>query len=165
MLLRDFCQFHRLALDAFYIRKISQLTHTCLRSENENKGQVNDHRGPLIVTTILIAEDEARISAFIAKGLQRAGYQTQIASDGDQALKLALSDRYDLMLLDIGLPGLDGWSVLHEIRTRSTSPPVIVVTALDGTGERSHSLELGANEYVTKPFRFDELLSRIRRYV
>ena len=156
MLLRDFCQFHRLALDAFYIRKISQLTHTCLRSENENKGQVNDHRGPLIVTTILIAEDEARISAFIAKGLQRAGYQTQIASDGDQALKLALSDRYDLMLLDIGLPGLDGWS---------TSPPVIVVTALDGTGERSHSLELGANEYVTKPFRFDELLSRIRRYV
>lgn len=117
------------------------------------------------MTTILIAEDEERIAAFIAKGLQKAGYQTQVVSDGDQALKLALSDRYDLMLLDIGLPGLDGWSILHEIRARSASPPVIVVTAFDGTEERNHSLELGADEYVTKPFRFDELLSLIRRYV
>lgn len=114
------------------------------------------------MANILIAEDEVQIAAFVAKGLQRAGYQTQIATDGDMALIMALSGQFDLVLLDLCLPGVDGWSVLVELRTQSDEPPVIVFTALDGNEERRKSLGLGAADYITKPFRFRELLNRIR---
>ena len=117
------------------------------------------------MATILIAEDEPRIAAFMSKGLQKAGYLTHTATDGHQALALALAVHFDLILIDISLPGIDGWSVLREFRSHSLKTPVIVVTAFDGVEERNHSLTLGANEYLSKPFRFKTLLAYIRRYV
>jgi two-component system copper resistance phosphate regulon response regulator CusR len=117
------------------------------------------------VAAILIAEDEIRIASFLAKGLQKAGYQTQIATDGEQALALALTGQFSLILLDLGLPRLDGWTVLSQIRSQSFDPPVIIVTALDGLNERQKSLSLGANDYITKPFRFSTLLARIQCYL
>ena len=117
------------------------------------------------MATILIAEDEPRIAMFMSKGLQKAGYQTCVVGDGTQALALSLSGRFDLILLDVGLAGLDGWSVLSELRSSSPQPPVIIVTALDGIEERDHSLALGADGFVSKPFRFNHLITCIRRYV
>ena len=116
------------------------------------------------MATILIAEDEARIADFIAKGLRKAGYEISIAADGNSALELSLSGRFDMMLLDIGLPGRDGWSVLRELRA-SSQLPVIVVTAFDGPEERHQSIALGANDFVSKPFKFQNLLNCIRRYL
>jgi len=113
------------------------------------------------VASILIAEDEVQIAAFIAKGLQRAGYQTQIATDGGTALTMALSGQFDLVLLDLGLPGIDGWSVLVELKAQSDDPPIIIVTAMDGNEERRQSFGLGAADYITKPFRFNKLLDSI----
>lgn len=115
------------------------------------------------MATILIAEDEARIATFIAKGLHKAGYTTNIATDGHQAL--ALATQCDLILLDIGLPNVDGWAVLKKLRAQSSQPPIIVVTALDNIEERRRSLALGANDFISKPFRFNRLLTCIRRYV
>lgn len=112
---------------------------------------------------ILIAEDEARIAAFIEKGLRKAGYTTQIATTGHEAI--ALAPQCDLMLLDIGLPGVDGWAVLKELGARSSGVPVVVVTALDNAEERARSLALGADNFVSKPFRFKQLLACIRRHV
>ncbi|NET32942.1 MAG: response regulator transcription factor [Cyanothece sp. SIO1E1] len=117
------------------------------------------------MATILIAEDELNIAAFVNKGLQRAGYHTQIATDGQTALAMALSEPFDLVLLDLGLPVIDGWSVLAKIRTQSNQPPIIIVTALDGIEERHQSLSLGAADYITKPFRFSQLLASVRRHL
>lgn len=117
------------------------------------------------VATILIAEDEPRIATFIDKGLQKAGYLTYVAVDGNQALALALAVKFDLILLDIGLPDVDGWSVLSQLRIHSPQLPVIVITALDGVEERRQSQVLGANEFISKPFRFNTLLTCIGRYV
>ena len=114
------------------------------------------------MATILIAEDEARIADFIAKGLRKAGHEISIATDGNSALEMSLSGDFDVMLLDIGLPGRDGWSVLSELRA-SSQLPVIVVTAFDGPEERNQSMALGANDFIPKPFRFQNLLSSIRR--
>lgn len=116
------------------------------------------------MATILIAEDEARIADFIAKGLGKAGHETSIAADGNSALEMSLSGKFDVMLLDIGLPGRDGWSVLRELRTVSQLP-VIVVTAFDDPEERTKSMALGANDFISKPFKFQNLLSCIRRYL
>ena len=117
------------------------------------------------MATILIAEDEQRIASFVAKGLNRAGHKTFIAADGNKALRLSLSGQFDLLLLDIGLPGMDGWSVLKELRLSSSQLPVIVVTALDGSEERDQSLAMGANDFLSKPFRFSSLLNYVERYV
>ncbi|MEM9976732.1 MAG: response regulator [Cyanobacteria bacterium P01_D01_bin.2] len=117
------------------------------------------------MTTILIAEDEPRIAMFMSKGLKKEGYQTYVVDDGTQALALSLSGKFDLILLDVGLSGLDGWSVLSELRSSSSQPPVIIITALYGIEERDHSLSLGANGFISKPFRFNHLLKCIRRYV
>ncbi|MBE9067113.1 response regulator transcription factor [Leptolyngbya cf. ectocarpi LEGE 11479] len=115
------------------------------------------------MVNILIAEDEARIATFIAKGLRKAGYTTQIATNGYEAINLAA--QCDLMLLDIGLPGVDGWAVLKELGAKASDVPVIVVTALDNAEERDLSLALGADDFVSKPFRFEQLLACIRRHV
>ena len=123
------------------------------------------HKEYLPVATILIAEDEARIAAFLTKGLEKAGYLTHVVNDGSQALSLALAMQFDLILLDVGLPSTDGWAVLKELRGRSKQPPIIVLTALNGLENRQHSLELGANEFVSKPFRFNQLLTCIRHYI
>ncbi|WP_432519800.1 response regulator transcription factor [Kineococcus sp. SYSU DK006] len=114
------------------------------------------------MTSILIAEDETRIAAFVEKGLRAGGYATTIAADGRSALELASTGAFDLLLLDVGLPQLDGFSVLRRLRQGRHSLPIIMLTARDDVGDTVAGLEGGADDYVTKPFRFEELLARVR---
>lgn len=111
---------------------------------------------------ILVAEDETRIASFIEKGLKSAGFGVETVADGVDALTLARSGEFDLLLLDIGLPGLDGLEVLRRLRADAVSLPVIILTARDSASDTVAGFEGGANDYVAKPFRFDELLARIR---
>lgn len=114
------------------------------------------------MTRILIAEDEERIVSFLEKGLRVAGYTTIAANTGPDAEALARDESFDLMILDIGLPGIDGHEVLRRIRRRGEKLPVIMLTARDGVEDTVAGFEHGADDYVTKPFRFEELLARIR---
>jgi DNA-binding response OmpR family regulator len=114
------------------------------------------------VTSILIAEDETRIAAFVEKGLRANGYATTIATDGRTAVELASTGLFDLLILDIGLPELDGFSVLKKLRQDKHTLPVIILTARDAVDDTVAGLDGGADDYVTKPFRFAELLARIR---
>ena len=111
---------------------------------------------------ILIVEDEARIASFIAKGLAADGYTTSTVGDGHTALDLALSGDFDLVILDIGLPGMDGYEVLEQMRSAGSRLPVIVLTARDSVTDTVSALEGGADDYMPKPFRFAELLARVR---
>ena len=111
---------------------------------------------------ILIIEDEARIASFLEKGLRSNGFTTATAGTGGDGLALAGTGEFDLVILDIGLPDKDGFQVLEELRSRDKSVPVLILTARDSVGDTVHGLEGGADDYVTKPFRFEELLARIR---
>lgn len=111
---------------------------------------------------ILIVEDEERIAAFVAKGLRADGHTTAVAADGHEGLDRALSGDFDLVVLDIGLPGMDGFEVLDQLRSQGSRVPVIVLTARDSVGDTVSALEGGADDYMPKPFRFAELLARIR---
>ncbi|XVX19945.1 response regulator transcription factor [Actinomycetota bacterium] len=111
---------------------------------------------------ILIAEDHARISSFIEKGLRAAGFGTTVVEDGQTALLMARTDAFDLVILDIGLPVLDGFEVLRQLREAGSAVPVIILTARDSVTDTVAGLEGGANDYVTKPFQFAELLARVR---
>ncbi len=111
---------------------------------------------------ILIAEDEPRIVSFLEKGLHAEGYTTMAVGNGNEALSIARDDVFDLLILDLGLPGCDGREVLRGLRGRGERLPVIVLTARDGIDDTVGSLEQGADDYVTKPFRFEELLARVR---
>ncbi|MEM9908041.1 MAG: response regulator transcription factor [Cyanobacteria bacterium P01_D01_bin.44] len=111
---------------------------------------------------ILIAEDNPHIVDFLSTGLKAHGYSILVAKDGQQASQLAHSDDFDLMVLDLGLPGKDGLAVLRELRGQGDPLPVIVLTARDGLDDTVTALEGGANDYMTKPFRFEELLARIK---
>ncbi len=111
---------------------------------------------------ILIVEDEPRISSFVAKGLNADGFTTTIATDGVTGLDLASSGEFDLMVLDIGLPRLDGFSLLTRLRESGSTIPVIVLTARDSVADTVTALEGGADDYMPKPFRFAELLARVR---
>jgi DNA-binding response OmpR family regulator len=111
---------------------------------------------------ILVAEDETRIASFVEKGLKAAGYEVATATDGVVALELARAGAFDLLLLDLGLPGLDGLEVLRRLRERANPIPVIILTAHDSASDTVAGFEGGANDYVSKPFRFDELLARVR---
>jgi two-component system copper resistance phosphate regulon response regulator CusR len=114
------------------------------------------------MTRILIAEDEERIVSFLQKGLRASGYTTVAVDTGPDAAALARDDSFDLLILDLGLPGRDGHEVLREIRSRGERLPVIILTARDGVDDTVAGLEHGADDYMTKPFRFEELLARIR---
>jgi two-component system copper resistance phosphate regulon response regulator CusR len=114
------------------------------------------------VSRILIAEDEGRIASFLEKGLRANGFSTDVAADGEEALRLARSGRFDLLILDLGLPGKDGFEVLHELRDAGQQLPVVILTARDSVGDTVAGLEGGADDYITKPFSFDELLARVR---
>lgn len=114
------------------------------------------------MTRILIAEDEERIAAFVEKGLRAQGYTTTVVGNGDEALQMGRSGLFDLVLLDIGLPGRDGFTVLRAMREAGNRTPVIILTARDGVDDTVTGLEHGADDYITKPFRFAELLARVR---
>jgi two-component system, OmpR family, copper resistance phosphate regulon response regulator CusR len=114
------------------------------------------------VNRILIAEDEERIASFIEKGLRANGFTTTVAGDGHEAIALARSGDFDLLILDLGLPGRDGTDVLRELREWDRQTPVVILTARDGLTDKVAGLEAGADDYVTKPFRFEELLARVR---
>jgi DNA-binding response OmpR family regulator len=111
---------------------------------------------------ILIAEDEPRLSSFLEKGLRAAGYSTTVCDNGTRAAAIARDENFDLMILDIGLPGQDGFAVLRALRARSETLPVLVLTARDEITDTVTGLDLGADDYVTKPFVFEELLARVR---
>ncbi len=111
---------------------------------------------------ILIAEDEDRIVSFLSRGLEANGHSTMAIADGITAAAVARDNDFDLMILDLGLPGQDGFSVLAQIRQRGERLPVIVLTARDQTADTIAGFDAGADDYVTKPFRFDELLARVR---
>ena len=111
---------------------------------------------------ILIAEDEPRIATFLEKGLRANGYTTVTVADGTMAAALARDQDFDLLVLDLGLPGLDGMDALAQIRARGERLPVVILTARTEVGSTVVGFETGADDYVTKPFRFEELLARIR---
>ena len=114
------------------------------------------------MTRILIAEDEPRITSFLEKGLKANGFSTLVAETGPLAMAMARDGDFDLVILDLGLPGLDGQRVLREIRQRGERLPVIILSARTGVEDTVEGLDGGADDYLTKPFRFDELLARIR---
>ncbi|MBP5973429.1 response regulator transcription factor [Brasilonema sp. CT11] len=111
---------------------------------------------------ILIAEDEPRIATFIEKGLRASGFSSAIAKDGHEALSMAQTGDFNLLILDIGLPGKDGWMVLEELRGQGQQISIIILSARDEVSDKVAGLEGGADDYITKPFRFEELLARIR---
>ena len=111
---------------------------------------------------ILIVEDEQRIAAFIEKGLKRHGYLTTTVGDAHTALSHAMSGGFDLLILDLGLPDRDGFEVLADLRGQGSKLPVIILTARDDLRDKVSGLEGGADDYMTKPFRFEELLARVR---
>lgn len=114
------------------------------------------------MSRILIVEDEPRIASFLAKGLKADGFTTTIAEDGITGLDYALSGSFDLVVLDIGLPGMDGYELLRRLQTERVALPVIVLTARDSVTDTVAALEGGAADYMSKPFRFDELRARVR---
>ena len=113
------------------------------------------------MTAILIVEDEARIAAFVAAGLHAAGYTTHIESRGSGISELIDAGGFDLVILDVGLPDLDGFEVLAQIRAAGRRIPVIMLTARTAVRDRVAGLEGGADDYLTKPFSFEELLARV----
>ena len=111
---------------------------------------------------ILVVEDEAGVSGFIEQGLSEAGYAVDIARDGVEGLEYALAFEYDAIVLDIMLPKMNGLELLREVRDKRVKAPVLFLTARDGVDDRVHGLDLGADDYLVKPFAFPELLARIR---
>jgi two-component system copper resistance phosphate regulon response regulator CusR len=111
---------------------------------------------------ILVVEDEKRIADFLSRGLESGGYTVDVAGDGATAVEKVHATEYDLIILDLGLPDMDGMAVLKKIRTRKTSPAVLILSARDAVDDRVKGLEGGADDYLVKPFAFVELLARVR---
>ncbi len=114
------------------------------------------------MTRVLIVEDEGRIASFIEKGLRADGFTPTVVSDGRTALNYALSGEFDLVVLDLGLPLMDGFAVLTSMRKAGCSTPVVVLTGRASVRDTVAALQGGADDYITKPFRYEELLARIR---
>ncbi|MEO5753909.1 MAG: heavy metal response regulator transcription factor [Chthoniobacterales bacterium] len=111
---------------------------------------------------ILLIEDEKKTAAFIAKGLEEADYVVEVAHDGESGLQQALAAKFDLLLVDVMLPRKDGWTVVEELRGQGVHTPILFLTARDGVPDRVKGLELGADDYLVKPFAFSELIARVR---
>jgi len=111
---------------------------------------------------LLVVEDEKRIADFLSRGLESAGYAVDVAHTGGSAIEMVHATEYDLIILDLGLPDMDGLTVLLKIRNRKVSPPVLILSARDQVDDRVKGLEGGADDYLVKPFAFVELLARVR---
>ena len=111
---------------------------------------------------LLVAEDEPKIGMYLQQGLVEAGFTVDRVVTGTEALHQALNETYDLLILDVMMPGLDGWEVIRSVRTAGSSVPVLFLTARDGVDDWVKGLELGADDYLVKPFAFSELLARVR---
>jgi len=111
---------------------------------------------------ILVVEDEPKTGDYLKQGLAEAGFMVDLARDGLDGLHLALTEAYDLAVLDVMLPGIEGWQVLQGIRKAGKDMPVLFLTARDSVDDRVKGLELGADDYLVKPFAFSELLARVR---
>jgi two-component system copper resistance phosphate regulon response regulator CusR len=111
---------------------------------------------------ILIIEDEIKAAEYLRKGFSENGFVADVANDGEDGLHLALTGEYDLIILDVGLPERSGWSVIAELRRKEKEMPVLFLTARDAVEDRIKGLELGADDYLVKPFVFSELLARVR---
>ena len=117
----------------------------------------------LLTMRILVVEDERKVASFLRQGLQEEGHAVETAADGAAALDLLLEGPgYDLVVLDLMLPKRDGFDVLKSLRERKVQTPVLVLTARDGVADKVAGLDLGADDYLTKPFSFDEFLARVR---
>jgi two-component system copper resistance phosphate regulon response regulator CusR len=115
-----------------------------------------------LVMHLLIVEDETKTAAYLSKGLRENGFTVDVASDGLDGLHMALAGAHDLIVLDLMLPRLDGWSILKELRVARRKTPVLILTARDAVTDRVKGLEAGADDYLIKPFAFSELVARIR---
>jgi two-component system copper resistance phosphate regulon response regulator CusR len=111
---------------------------------------------------ILLIEDEKKTAAFIRKGLEEEDYAVEVARDGEAGLQLALAAQFDLFLVDVMLPKKDGWTVVEELRAKGVHTPILFLTARDSVPDRVKGLELGADDYLVKPFAFSELVARVR---
>jgi two-component system, OmpR family, copper resistance phosphate regulon response regulator CusR len=111
---------------------------------------------------ILLIEDEKKTAAFLTKGLREGGFKVDVARDGQTGIELARASKFDLLIVDVMLPKKDGWAVVAELRGAGVSAPVIFLTARDSVRDRVKGLELGADDYLVKPFAFSELLARVR---
>jgi two-component system, OmpR family, response regulator len=114
---------------------------------------------------ILLVEDDVKIASFIMKGLRAAGYAVDHASDGEEGLDLALTEPYDAAVIDIMLPKRDGLSLLKQLREKKINTPVLILSAKDSVDDRVKGLETGADDYLTKPFAFSELLARVQALI
>ena len=114
------------------------------------------------MSTVLIVEDEARIASFLTKGLRAAGFTPRVVARGGEAVETALQGGVDLILLDVGLPDIDGFEVLERLRGQGVRTPIIMLTARSSVSDRVAGLENGADDYMPKPFSFEELVARIR---
>jgi DNA-binding response OmpR family regulator len=114
---------------------------------------------------VLVVEDYPPLSRSLVQGLSEAGYAVEHAADGEAALTLASTTAFDAVVLDVMLPKLDGLSVLSALRARKNATPVLILTARDGVGDRVKGLDLGADDYLAKPFAFEELLARVRALI
>jgi DNA-binding response OmpR family regulator len=128
-----------------------------MRSRNGPHAWAGTERG-----RILVVEDEPRVSSLLAKGLAKHGYATEVAENGETALVLARSNRFDLVILDVGLPNLNGFGVLRELRAASETLPIVMLTARGTVRDTVAGLDAGADDYITKPFRFDVLLASVQ---
>jgi len=111
---------------------------------------------------ILVVEDEKKTATFLAKGLREAGFDVAVARDGETGFNFARTSKFNLLIVDIMIPKRDGWTVVKEVREAGVQTPVIFLTARDSVRDRVKGLELGADDYVVKPFAFSELLARVR---
>jgi two-component system copper resistance phosphate regulon response regulator CusR len=111
---------------------------------------------------VLLIEDKKKTAAFLAKGLQEDGFTVEIAMDGESGLELARASKHDLLIVDVMLPKMDGWAVVAELRKSGMQTPILFLTARDSVRDRVKGLELGADDYLVKPFAFSELMARVR---
>ena len=111
---------------------------------------------------VLVVEDDERIAGFVSKGLRESSYAVDVVTDGNKALYQILLYQYDVIILDVMLPGTDGFNVCREVRKSGNQTPILMLTARDAVEDKITGLDTGADDYITKPFAFEELLARLR---